>query len=77
MEKEGRKHQLLVAMGGIIVAAKAALFTFKHSFPEGLIPPINHVNAVTIQSGVSSGIAIQLMIWTIPGALKQFIGGDW
>lgn len=30
----------------------------------------------TIKSGVSSNIATQLLIWAIPGALLQLIGGS-
>lgn len=75
-EKEGRKHQLFAAMVGFSVAAIIVLFTFNHYFSQGLIPPINHVYAATIQSGVSNNIAMQLMIWAVPGALLQLVGGS-
>ncbi|WP_088052579.1 OPT/YSL family transporter [Virgibacillus dakarensis] len=75
-EKEGRKHQLLVAMVGFSVAAIIVLLTFNHYFSQGLIPPINHVYAAAIQLGVSNSIALHLIIWAIPGAILQLIGGS-
>ncbi|MFD2210781.1 OPT/YSL family transporter [Virgibacillus halophilus] len=75
-EKEGRRHQLFAAIVGFSVAAVIVLFTFHHYFSQGLVPPINHVYAATIQSGVSSDIAVHLMLWAIPGGLLQLVGGS-
>ncbi|WP_373895769.1 OPT/YSL family transporter [Virgibacillus sp. CBA3643] len=75
-EKEGRKHQMLAGVVGFTVAAVVVLFTFENYFSQGLIPPINHVYAASIEAGLSGDIATQLMIWAIPGALLQFIGGS-
>lgn len=75
-ESEGRKQQLVAGVVGFTVAAVVVLLTFNNYFSQGLIPPINHVYAATIESGVSGDIAVQLMMWAIPGALLQFIGGS-
>ncbi|MGY0692189.1 OPT/YSL family transporter [Virgibacillus sp. FSP13] len=75
-EKVGRKHQLLAAVVGFAVASIVVLLTFNHYFSQGLIPPINHVYAATIESGVSNDIAMQLVIWAVPGAILQLVGGS-
>lgn len=75
-EKKGRRHQLYAGVVGFTVASVVVLLTFNTYFSQGLIPPVNHVYAATIESGVSGDIAKQLLIWAIPGALLQFIGGS-
>jgi len=44
-------------------------------FAQGLVPPVAKVYVATINAGAVPGIAQQLFIWAIPGALIQFIGG--
>ncbi|WP_342513624.1 OPT/YSL family transporter [Sporosarcina sp. FSL K6-1522] len=75
-EKKGRRHQLYAGLVGFFVAAIVVLLSFDAYFSQGLIPPVNHVYAATIESGISGDIAKQLLIWAIPGALIQFIGGS-
>ncbi|MBL5768288.1 hypothetical protein B5V88_05705 [Heyndrickxia sporothermodurans] len=75
-EKKGRRQQLFAGMIGFSVAAIVVLLTYENFFSRGMIPPVNHVYAATIQSGVSPDIAKQLLIWAIPGALLQLIGGS-
>lgn len=74
-EKEGRKQQLYAALLAFLVTVTVVFLSFQSYFDRDLIPPVNFVYAATIESGVSSGIAIQLLIWAIPGALIQLIGG--
>lgn len=76
LEKKGRRQQLYAGVVGFSVAAVVVLLTFNAYFSQGLIPPVNHVYAATIESGVSGDIAKQLLIWAIPGALLQLIGGS-
>jgi len=76
LEKQGRRQQLYAGIVGFGVAAVVVLLTFNAYFEQGLIPPVNHVYAATIESGVSGDIARQLLIWAIPGALLQLVGGS-
>lgn len=74
-EKEGRRQQLFAALLAFMVTVTVVYFSFQSYFERDLIPPVNFVYAATIESGVSSDIAIKLLIWAIPGALIQLIGG--
>lgn len=74
-EKEGRKQQLYAAVLAFLVTVAVVFVSFQSYFEKELIPPVNFVYAATIESGVSPQIATQLMIWAIPGALIQMIGG--
>src|SRR5699024_1174001 len=68
-EKEGRKQQLYAALLAFVVTVTVVFLAYQSYFDRGLIPPVDFVYAATIESGVSSSIAMQLMIWAIPGAL--------
>lgn len=74
-EREGRKQQLYAALLAFMVTVTVVFLSFQSYFDRGLIPPVNFVYAATIESGVSPEIAKQLLIWAIPGALVQIIGG--
>lgn len=75
LEKEGRKQQMIAGMLAFSISAIVVLLSYKSYFAQGLVAPVNHVYAATIQSGVTGDVAKQLMIWAIPGALIQLIGG--
>lgn len=74
-ELEGRRQQLLAAMLAFVVAIPVVLFIFKGYFAQGLVPPVAKVYVAAINAGVSMDIAKSLLIWAIPGALIQLIGG--
>ncbi len=44
-------------------------------FSQDLVPPVDHVYAATIDSGLSGNIGMLLLLWAIPGAIIQLIGG--
>jgi uncharacterized oligopeptide transporter (OPT) family protein len=75
-EKKGRRQQLYAGLLAFSVASIVVLLTYENYFSQGLIPPVNHVYAATIESGVSSDLATLLFLWAIPGALLQIIGGS-
>ncbi|MCP3739540.1 OPT/YSL family transporter [Rossellomorea sp. BNER] len=74
-EKQGRKQQLFAGLFAFGISAVVVFFTFNYYFSQGLIPPVDRVYAATIEAGVSADVAKQLLIWAIPGAIIQFIGG--
>ncbi|MGC7405315.1 OPT/YSL family transporter [Pandoraea pneumonica] len=75
LERAGRKQQYYAGMLGFCVAAVAVVLAYPHFFANNMFPPVDKVYAATIEAGVSSDIGHQLMIWAIPGALLQLIGG--
>lgn len=74
-ELEGRRQQLFAAMFAFVVAGAVLLVSYQSFFDQNLVAPVNKVYAATIKAGVAPGVAWQLFIWAIPGAILQFIGG--
>jgi len=74
-EMEGRRQQYWAELLGLIVAAAFVLIFYKGYFTNNLFPPVSRVFVATINAGTTSGIAKWLLIWAIPGAIIQFIGG--
>lgn len=75
LELEGRRQQLAAGMLAFIVAIPMVYFTYNSYFAQNLVPPVARVYVATIKAGVANGVAGQLLLWAIPGAIIQFIGG--
>ncbi|WP_342431717.1 OPT/YSL family transporter [Neobacillus sp. FSL H8-0543] len=74
-EIAGRKQQYITAMIAFGVALLTVVVTYKGYFAQNLVPPIDAVYVSTIQAGTSADVAKQLLLWAIPGAILQLIGG--
>jgi uncharacterized oligopeptide transporter (OPT) family protein len=74
-EADGRLQQYIAAMFAFVVAGIVVLVSYKSYFAAGLVAPVAKVYVATIKAGATSGVAWQLLIWAIPGALLQFLGG--
>lgn len=74
-ERAGRRQQLFAAMFAFVIAGAVVLFSYQAYFDQNLVAPVNKVYAATIKAGVAPGVAWQLFLWAIPGAILQFIGG--
>jgi uncharacterized oligopeptide transporter (OPT) family protein len=74
-EREGRRQQLFAAMFAFVVAGAVVLVSYPSLFAQNLVPPIDRVYAATIKAGVAPGVAWQLMLWAVPGAILQLVGG--
>ena len=74
-ERDGRRQQLFAAMFAFVVAGAVVLVSYQSFFDQNLVAPVNKVYAATIKAGVAPGVAWQLFLWAIPGAILQFIGG--
>ncbi|QKE73963.1 OPT family oligopeptide transporter [Arthrobacter citreus] len=74
-ELQGRKQQYITGMISFGVALLTVLFTYKGYFAQNLVPPIDAVYVSTIKAGASPEVAKQLLLWAIPGAILQLIGG--
>jgi uncharacterized oligopeptide transporter (OPT) family protein len=75
-ERDGRRQQLFAALFAFVIAGAVVLFSYQSYFDRNLIAPVDKVYAATIKAGIAPGVAWQLAIWAIPGALLQFIGGS-
>lgn len=75
LEREGRKQQYITGMLAFAVSVVAVLASYKGYFAANLVPPVDKVYVATIQAGASAGVAKQLLLWAIPGAILQLAGG--
>ena len=74
-ERAGRRAQLEAELLGIVVAAIAVVLFHSSYFERDLFPPYDRVAAATIVAGASPSLAKALVLWAIPGALLQAMGG--
>jgi uncharacterized oligopeptide transporter (OPT) family protein len=74
-EKQGRRQQYFAEMLGFAVAAVVILLFYKNYFTQDLFPPVDRVFVATIKAGTSPEVAKYLLMWAIPGAIIQLIGG--
>jgi len=51
------------------------LIAYPGFFAQNLIAPVDRVYVATIKAGASADVAWSLMMWAIPGAVIQFLGG--
>jgi uncharacterized oligopeptide transporter (OPT) family protein len=75
-EAEGRRQQLYAAMAAFVVAIVVVLLSWQGYFTQNLIPPVDRVYAATIRTGITGPAAASMMLWAIPGALMQLLGGQ-
>lgn len=75
LELEGRKQQLIAAMLAFLIAIPVVYFSYGALFDGGQLPPVAKVYVATINAGATPGIAHLLLLWAIPGAVIQLIGG--
>jgi uncharacterized oligopeptide transporter (OPT) family protein len=74
-ELDGRRQQLYAAMLAFVIAIPTVYFAHPGYFAQGLVPPVDKVYVATIKAGASAEVAKALLIWAIPGALLQLLGG--
>jgi uncharacterized oligopeptide transporter (OPT) family protein len=75
VELAGRRIQLFAALIAFLIAIPVVWFAHIGYFAQDLVPPVARVYAKTIQAGAQPGIAHSLLIWAIPGAIIQLMGG--
>ena len=74
-ELDGRRQQLFAAMFAFVVAAIVVLISYRGFFARDLVAPVDRVYVATIKAGASADVARQLLLWAIPGAIIQWLGG--
>ena len=75
-ERAGRKQQYISEIIGFIVAFILVAIMAKQYFSQGLFAPVDATFAATIEAGAGGDVAKWLLIWAIPGAIIQFLGGS-
>ena len=76
LELEGRKQQYYSEMIGFVVAFVLVAIMANKYFDQGLFAPVDATFAATIEAGAGAGVAKWLIIWAIPGAIIQLLGGS-
>jgi uncharacterized oligopeptide transporter (OPT) family protein len=61
---------------GLLVGLVMVVIFHDMYFSNDLFPPVARVYATTVQSGVDPSLGMNLLLWAIPGALVQFLGGS-
>jgi uncharacterized oligopeptide transporter (OPT) family protein len=74
-ELEGRRMQFFVSLIGFGVAIIMVALFHGSYFAQDLVPPVDYVFAATIEAGADSSVAWAIILWAIPGALLQLVGG--
>ena len=74
-ERQGRRAQFGAEIFGFAVAAVFVALTFSRYFEADLFPPVDHVYVATIEAGSDPALLRALLLWAVPGALVQWIGG--
>jgi uncharacterized oligopeptide transporter (OPT) family protein len=75
LERAGRRQQYLAELLGFAVAGVFVLAVHQRLFTADLLPPVDRVYAATIAAGTSPELARSLLLWAVPGALVQAVGG--
>jgi uncharacterized oligopeptide transporter (OPT) family protein len=74
-EVDGRRQQLYAAMIAFVIAIPTVWLAYPGYFAQNLVPPVDRVYVATIQAGATSEVARALILWAIPSAIIQFLGG--
>ena len=74
-ELDGRCQQWFAALFAFVVAGVVVLASYHGFFAMNKVAPVDRVYVATIKAGASAYVAKQLLIWAIPGAVIQFLGG--
>lgn len=74
-ERAGRRQQYVAELVGFVVAGLFVLLVHERYFAADLLPPVDRVFAATITAGANPELARSLLLWAVPGALIQLLGG--
>ena len=68
-----KKTRAWTLLKGVVVLVA---FMANKYFSQGLFAPVDATFAATIEAGAGGDVAKWLIIWAIPGAIIQFLGGS-
>ena len=75
-ERDGRRQQLYAALFAFVVAGAVVAFSYQAYFAQNLVAPVDRAYVAAIRAGSSWEIAQALLMWAVPGALLQALGGS-
>ncbi|MGW8379780.1 OPT/YSL family transporter [Streptomyces sp. ODS28] len=76
-ERAGRREQFKAALIGFAAALVVVAVLWQSYFRQGMFPPIAKVYADTLKHGLDQpGVLANLLLWAVPGALIQLLGGS-
>ncbi|MEW2544269.1 OPT family oligopeptide transporter [Streptomyces sp. NPDC047002] len=75
-ELDGRRQQYIAQLLGFGVALVVVAVAWHSFFTDGRVPPVSKVYVTTITTGLDPDVMRTLLLWAIPGALIQLIGGS-
>ncbi|MDT0323329.1 OPT family oligopeptide transporter [Streptomyces sp. DSM 44918] len=75
-ELDGRRQQYLAQLVGFAVALGVVVIAWRTFFEDGRVPPVAEVYVATIETGLDPDTLRTLLLWAIPGALIQLVGGS-
>nr|WP_320778742.1 OPT family oligopeptide transporter [Streptomyces sp. CRN 30] len=75
-ELDGRRQQYIAQLIGFGVALVVVALAWHTFFTDGKVPPVSEVYVATIKTGLDPDTMRTLLLWAIPGALVQLIGGS-
>lgn len=75
LEKVGRQQQFYAELFGFAVAFVMALLFANKYFDQGMFVAVSNTYKSTIEAGTSTEVAKWLLIWAVPGAVIQWLGG--
>ena len=74
-ERQGRRQQYMAELVGFGCALIFVSIFHGAYFNRDLFPPVNRVFVATIEAGTSPEVFRWLLIWAVPGAMIQWLGG--
>lgn len=74
-ELDGRRQQIIAGFMGLAVAWVMVALLHPLYFSQDLFPPVDRVYVTTIKGGVDPQIVNSLLLWAVPGAIIQALGG--
>ena len=75
-ERYGRLQQIIAGLIGLGVGWVMVVLFHGVYFSQDLFPPVDRVYIATINAGIDASVLQNLLMWAIPGALVQALGGS-
>lgn len=75
-ERYGRLQQIIAGLIGLAVGWVIVALFHNVYFSQDLFPPVDRVYVAAIQAGVDQSVLQNILLWAIPGALIQAVGGS-
>jgi uncharacterized oligopeptide transporter (OPT) family protein len=75
-ERYGRLQQVIAGLIGLGVGWVIVALFYNVYFSQDLFPPVDRVYVAAINAGVDASVLQSVLLWAIPGAAIQALGGS-